>query len=97
VIARAAITFGLVWLLMPRHPDLGLTAPVTALGESERYAVIARLREVRSEIEAQRSGQENLVWDNRWGAALQKATRLPDEAKPDNIKKSLLRAIGSRS
>lgn len=56
MIVRAALTFGLVWLLAPHHAGVGPAAPVYQSGDSGRDAVFARLDQVRGEIEAQRTG-----------------------------------------
>jgi hypothetical protein len=51
MIVRAASTLGLVWLLMPHHPDLGLPVPAAAPGGAiTREAVFQSLREVREEL-----------------------------------------------
>jgi hypothetical protein len=97
MIVRATMTFGLVWLLMPHHPDLGLAAPAIQASDSTRAAIFARLHEVRGEIETQGTGHGHLVWDEGRGAAPQKAGRLPDEVASDTIMEKVVRAIGSRS
>ncbi len=54
--------------------------------------------EVRSEIEAQGTGQANLVWDQGREVALQKAGRLPDEsAPPSRLAKDQRSGGGKRS
>jgi hypothetical protein len=91
VIVRAALAFGLAWLLVPHHPDLDLMAPLAQSGDTARVAIIARLREVRSDIEAQIMGHGNLVWDESWGVALQNAGRPPEAAALAPILKKALR------
>jgi hypothetical protein len=93
MIIRAVLTFGLVWLLMPHHPDLGLQGRATEPSDSTRAAIFERLRDVRHEIEAPGRGQVNLVRDHGREAALQKAGRLPDKAAPDGIAADVLRAV----
>ncbi len=81
MIARAALAFGLAWLLVPHQPDLGLAA-VPAPGDSARQAVFAQLRAVRREIAGQAIRPENPWWDVRWEAAVQNAGRLLGDAAP---------------
>ncbi len=81
MILRGAIVFGLTWLLLPHHPDLGLGTHTEMAGEKLRSVILSRRREVRSEFGTQAGIRENklLVWDAGWGVALQKAGRLPDQ------------------
>lgn len=96
MIIRAALTFGLVWLLMPHHPDLGLTPIVAQDSNGERDAIFTRLREVRSEIAAQNAERGNPVRDEG-GTAAQSSSRPIGETARNIILENVLRAIGSRS
>jgi hypothetical protein len=62
VIFRPAIAIGLVWLCMPRHPDLGLPSDSAFLSSLERRgAVFQRLVEIRQEIKIARDGDDFVV------------------------------------
>lgn len=66
MITRAAISIALVWMCLPHHPDLG--SPTAAdsctgracvtvsAGDIERETIFRRLREIRNEILASKSG-----------------------------------------
>ena len=66
MITRAAISIALVWMCLPHHPDLGLPAAAdsctgeacvtVSAGDIERETIFHRLREVRNEIRASKSG-----------------------------------------
>jgi len=66
MITRAMLSLGLVWLLMPHHPDLGLPAmpdtvcaadPACGAGQQQRDAIFQRLRAVRGEIQTEKQAQ----------------------------------------
>ncbi len=63
------LSLGLVWLLMPHQPDLGLPAapdtvcatdPACNAGQQERDAIFQRLRAVRDEIQAEKQTQDGM-------------------------------------
>jgi hypothetical protein len=84
VILRAALAVGLVWLMVPHQPDLGLpddprrASSAAAADESVRAAILQRLREVRAELEDAKLSQTNPLVSTGREAALQNAGRLPE-------------------
>jgi len=70
MITRAMLSLGLVWLLMPHHPDLGLPAapeavcaadPACGASQQERDAIFQRLRAVRSEIQTEKQARVGML------------------------------------
>jgi hypothetical protein len=88
MITRSALSLGLLWLLMPHHPDLGLEVPGTAFCQApeicsaalasdlKRKVIFQRLREVREEIRA--AANKRVTGSAR--AALQNPDRLSGPA-----------------
>jgi hypothetical protein len=65
MIIRATLSLGLVWLLIPHHPDLGLSSAQTRLcsgycevatadSDAKRETIMARLRLIKVELEQAR-------------------------------------------
>jgi hypothetical protein len=89
MIVRAALSLGLVWLLTPHHPDLGLPASeaiscsVSHVCDSpsalKRSAIFERLREVRNEMRVAKNDSAAIDSGvgNEGEAASQNAGRLP--------------------
>ncbi len=85
MIARAVLALGLVWLMAPHQPDLGLTRPASTspcascdtslAGEQARSEIFQRLRQIRAELHGGEAF--NPVVSTRREAALQNAGRLP--------------------